>query len=235
MPKFKALIVEDEGDIAQLIALQVENLGGEAILCHSGEAALTLPIPSFDIACLDLMLPDMDGIELCLKIKHLHPELPIMMLTARTDEIDRVLGLEVGADDYVTKPFSLAELRARIKALLRRSQISSSLQTPSSRGLVCLNSLKIDLNAHQIWLQGQALSLTLKEFDLLTLFAQNPDQVFSKSQLLDQVWQTQHQGYEHTVNSHINRLRKKLELDPAHPQRIQTIWGMGYKLNSHHF
>jgi len=124
MPKFKALIVEDEAGIAELIALQVQNLGGEATLCASAEEALILPILAYDIVCLDLMLPKMDGIELCLKLKQLYPGLPIIMLTAKTDEIDRVLGLEVGADDYVTKPFSLPELRARIKALLRRSHLS---------------------------------------------------------------------------------------------------------------
>ncbi|WP_019557292.1 response regulator transcription factor [Thiomicrorhabdus arctica] len=229
--KFHALIIEDDPDIARLVAIQIDSLQGSSH--HVGyldKAQRYCQLNSVSILILDLSLPDGDGLDFCRMFRQTNTTTPILMLTARSDEIDRVLGLELGADDYLGKPFGLAELKARIKALLRRSQIQKH---PTKKNeLIQVEGLTINSIKHQAHLHTINLTLTSKEFELLKLFATYPNQVFSRMDLLEKVWGIDHDGYEHTVNSHLNRLRKKLETDPAHPKILETVWGVGYKLNS---
>lgn len=183
-----------------------------------------------DLVILDLMLPGIDGLEICRRIRSRSTYTPILMLTAKSTELDRVLGLEMGADDYLTKPFSVMELTARVKALFRRvDSLSARHEQPprviSARGLV------IDPDRRSVTLHDRPIELTAKEFDLLLHFAENPGRVFSRAQLLDRVWGYSHSGYEHTVNSHINRLRAKIEKNPNQPEYVQTVWGVGYKFS----
>jgi DNA-binding response OmpR family regulator len=174
------------------------------------------------------MLPGIDGLELCRRLRAQPNYLPILMLTAKSSELDRVLGLEVGADDYVTKPFSIRELLARVKALFRR--VDAMAETPAeSAEVLRSNGLEIDPARRQVRLDGAEVHLTGREFDLLLHFASHPGRVYSRAQLLDLVWGYGHEGYEHTVNSHINRLRAKIEHTPADPRYILTVWGVGYK------
>lgn len=228
--EFHALVVEDDHDIAQLVALQMNAIRGSSHhVDHLYQATTYLQNEHVDIVILDLSLPDGDGLDFCRQFRLTNPTTPILMLTARCDEIDRVLGLELGADDYLSKPFGLAELKARIKALLRRSNAQNNIvQTPV---LIELKGLTIDIPKHQVILRNEELSLTSTEFDLLKLFALHPNRVFSRLELLEKIWGTSHDGYEHTVNSHLNRLRKKIEVSPHDPQILETIWGVGYKLN----
>lgn len=182
----------------------------------------------YDLIILDLMLPSMDGLEICRALRMKANYTPILMLTAKSTELDRVLGLEVGADDYLTKPFSIRELLARVKALFRRVEV---LKTPTAGGeqkQICAGDLVIDADKRKVTLSGKMIDLTAKEFDLLLQFAQHPGRVYTRSQLLDLVWGYAHAGYEHTVNSHINRLRGKIERDTSRPRYIVTVWGVGY-------
>ncbi|MEA1988235.1 MAG: response regulator transcription factor [Pseudomonadota bacterium] len=228
---FNALIIEDDYDIANLVAIQIKSLQGTSHhVTNLSDAALYSQKQSVDIYILDLTLPDGDGLDFCKTIRLTDFATPILMLTARSNEVDRVLGLELGADDYLSKPFGLAELKARIKAILRRTHQSKN-KREVTQGYE-IGSLKIMLKSHQAWLNNQALTLTVKEFDLLSLFAQYPNQVFSRMDLLEHVWGIEHDGYEHTVNSHMNRLRKKIESNPENPLILETVWGVGYKLNS---
>jgi len=176
---------------------------------------------------LDLMLPEMDGLEICRDLRSANVLTPILMLTARDSEADRVVGLEMGADDYLTKPFSVRELQARVKAMLRRMDMLNK-PVPQSDELV-IDNLVINAGRRKVVLNNQDIELTSTEFDLLIYMARQPGMVFSRAQLLDSVWGYQHSGYEHTVNSHINRLRNKLEQDPSKPEYILTVWGVGYK------
>jgi DNA-binding response OmpR family regulator len=182
---------------------------------------------------LDLMLPRMDGLQICRRLRTDARYTPILMLTAKSSELDRVLGLELGADDYLTKPFSMLELAARVKAVFRRAdhqRAEAAAQTAASQEQVILaGGLRIDLHRHETLLDGKPVELTAKEFELLVYFARSPGRVHTRAQLLDQVWGYSHSGYEHTVNSHINRLRNKIERDPGAPDYIQTVWGVGYK------
>lgn len=227
---FHALIVEDDLDIAQLVALQIDNLqGGSHHVTRLSQANTYLQNQPVDLIILDLSLPDGDGLDFCKQFRQENETTPILMLTARSDEIDRVLGLELGADDYLSKPFGIAELKARIKALIRRS-IRHTNAMPSKS--IDIGLLKINPKNHQAWLGETLLNLTAKEFDLLIWFASHPNQVFSRMDLLENIWGISHDGYEHTVNSHLNRLRKKVEINPAAPEILETIWGVGYKLNA---
>jgi len=228
---FHTLIIEDDQDIAELVALQIHPLNGTSShVDRLHKAYQYIQNNTVDLIILDLSLPDGDGLDFCRQFRMENAITPILMLTARSDEIDRVLGLELGADDYLSKPFGLAELKARIKALLRRYQVNTSL--PNSTKTIEIGSLIINLSQHQTFLHQQELNLTAKEFDLLKLFASHPGQVFSRMDLLEEVWGLHHDGYEHTVNSHLNRLRKKLEADPSNPKILETVWGVGYRLNS---
>jgi len=228
---FHALILEDDTDIAQLIALQVKSLDGSSYLATDIQSATTYSTShAKDLFILDLSLPDGDGLTFCKAIREQDQTTPILIISARSNEIDRVMGLELGADDYLSKPFGLAELKARIKALLRRSQTAETLKT--TQETITLGKLTITPKKHHVCLNNKVITLTVKEFELLTLFALNPNQVFSRNDLLNTIWGVDYIGYEHTVNSHLNRLRKKIEVDANAPKIIETIWGIGYKLNS---
>jgi len=230
----KILIIEDDIQIAELVRMHLSDLGHSLDVCHSGEEGWALYQKiSFDLVVLDIMLPGLDGLEICKRIRNESQRyIPILMLTSKSTELDRVLGLELGADDYLTKPFSLLELIARVKALLRRSDALS--QSESNDSVLKFNSLTIEPGSREVRRDGEILELTAKEFDLLYYFARHPGQVFSRLQLLDQVWGYSHEGYEHTVNSHMNRLRSKVEADPKNPVYIKTVWGVGYQFMADH-
>ncbi len=227
----KILIIEDDPDIAQLIAMHVSEAGYQAIHADSGEQGLhEIETSSVDLLVLDLMLPGINGLEVCKKVRKQNERIPILMLTAKSTELDRVLGLELGADDYLTKPFSVVELMARIKALFRRVDALAETQTPPvSPASLTFRNLSIDTARHKVETRKGVIELTAREFDLLVYLASSPGHVFSRAQLLDAVWGYDHDGYEHTVNTHINRLRIKIEDDPAKPEYVQTVWGVGYK------
>jgi DNA-binding response OmpR family regulator len=177
------------------------------------------------------MLPVLDGLEVCKRLRQKADYIPIIMLTSKSSELDRVLGLEMGADDYLTKPFSIPELIARIKSQFRRSEATTASNEPQKVEQLSFGNLLIDQGKHQVLKDGKKIELTAKEFDLLTHFATNPGRVYTRTQLLSQVWDYSYEGYEHTVNSHINRLRAKIENDPVKPEYILTVWGVGYKFN----
>jgi DNA-binding response OmpR family regulator len=178
---------------------------------------------------LDIMLPGMDGLELCRRLRSRSLYTPILMLTSKATELDRVLGLEMGADDYVTKPFSIRELLARVKAILRRVEGLQGGISERKKDRIQAGDLVIEPEKREVIHKNQIIDVTAKEFDLLLHFAQHPGKVYTRAQLLDLVWGYGHDGYEHTVNSHINRLRAKIEDDPSQPQYILTVWGVGYK------
>jgi len=235
---YKALIVEDSQEIAQLVQIQLTDIDCQADIANDGQTGLDLfKKNQYDVVILDLMLPVLDGMSVCKTIRNDDPCTPILMLTSKSSELDRIVGLEMGADDYLTKPFSMLELLARIKALFRRvealktQQVKQQHNASSDSGVITLQQLSIDENKREVYIDGEPIELTAREFSLLLYFAQHPGQVFSRIQLLDSVWGYSHDGYEHTVNSHINRLRAKIELDPSKPEYILTVWGVGYKLN----
>jgi DNA-binding response OmpR family regulator len=226
------LIVEDNPEIARLIKMHVEDLDCNAIVASRGDTGLDrYREGDIDLVVLDLMLPGMDGLSVCREIRSGKGYVPVLMLTAKSTELDRVLGLEMGADDYLTKPFSVAELSARIKALFRRmdamAATTATLEAPPA--VIRCEGLSLDPERRRVWLGDTEADLTAREFDLLWHFASHPGRVFSRMQLLDAVWGYNHEGYEHTVNTHINRLRGKIEQDPANPDFIQTVWGVGYR------
>jgi two-component system OmpR family response regulator len=224
------LVVEDDADIAELVALHLRDEGFAVETAADGETGLAAARSGrHDLVVLDLMLPGVDGLTICRTLRSDTRYLPILMLTARSAELDRVLGLELGADDYLTKPFSIRELVARVKALLRRAEAMAATPAEEVKTTIGAGDLVIDPQRHAVTVAGQPVELTAKEFELLHHFARNPGRVYSRMQLLDQVWGYGHDGYEHTVNSHINRLRGKIEHDPANPRYILTVWGVGYK------
>ena len=229
MPR-RILVVEDNKDMAQLLALHLHDMSCQVELVYDGMAGLAKAESSaYDLIILDVMLPKLDGLEVCRQLRRKPIYTPILMLTSKATELDRVLGLEIGADDYVTKPFSIMELLARVKAILRRMEnIAAPNPTPKENPLI-LQDLNINFEKRQVTLQGENIELTAKEFELLAHFARCPGRVYSRAQLLDTVWGYGHDGYEHTVNSHINRLRAKIEKNPAEPRFILTVWGIGYK------
>ena len=225
----RVLVIEDNHDIARLIHLHLTELGCTVTVLHNGAAGMeTACRDTFDLIVLDLMLPEQDGLEICRVVRAQNRYTPILMLTARTSELDRVLGLELGADDYLTKPFSLMEFRARVKAIFRRTEAMLH-QRFANDEVIDVNGFRIDLAKRTARHGDTTLDLTTKEFDLLAFFARHPGRVYSRAQLLDEVWGHGFEGYEHTVNSHINRLRAKIEADPAKPVFILTVWGIGYK------
>jgi DNA-binding response OmpR family regulator len=225
------LVAEDQADIRDLLVMNLRSAGYEVAAVADGAAALASQAESAsDLLVLDLMMPALDGLEVCKALRARGHGTPIMMLTAKSTELDRVLGLELGADDYLTKPFSLAELLARVKALLRRAEMQRALPDATMPRLLRNGSLEIEPAKRRVRLGGTEVDFTALEFDLLLHFAQHPGHVFSRAQLLDAVWGYSHDGYEHTVTTHINRLRNKLEADPMRPQIILTVRGAGYKL-----
>lgn len=226
----QVLLVEDDEDISRLIKLHLGDIGVETTCILNGQDAWTaLQKERYDLLILDIMLPGMNGLDICKQYRGgNYPYTPILMLTSRSSEIDRVLGLELGADDYLTKPFSMMEMVARVKALLRRVDALSKNADQGSQ-IISFDTLSINTDSREVISDGNKLDLTAKEFDLLYYFACHPGQVFNRAQLLDQVWGYGHEGYEHTVNSHINRLRSKLENNPREPRYIKTVWGVGYQ------
>jgi len=229
----KVLIVEDESDIAELISVNLKELGLSVQHRNSGEEGLECALrENYSLVILDVMLPGISGLDVCRQLREQKPEQAIMMLTSRISEIDRVVGLELGADDYMTKPFSIRELQARVRTQVRRAQRFSNLQKKESREQqINIGTLMIDNVSHRTFIGQQEVELTSTEYDLLLHLASHPEQVFSRAQLLSSVWGYHHSGYEHTVNSHINRLRSKLEKDATQPEIVQTVWGVGYKFS----
>ncbi|HET6757303.1 MAG TPA: response regulator transcription factor [Burkholderiales bacterium] len=223
------LVVEDQQEIANLIKLHLRDLPCNVKLAFDGTTGLAeAEAKRYDLIILDLMLPGIDGLEICRRLRGKANYTPILMLTAKTSELDRVLGLELGADDYLTKPFSLPELIARVKAIFRRVDAMAQGESAVS-GSIAAGGLKIDTAKRSVTVDEKPVELTSKEFDLLLHFARNPGRVYTRSQLLDMVWGYGHAGYEHTVNCHINRLRAKIGDDYSSPRYILTVWGVGYK------
>lgn len=229
----KILIVEDNPEIANLIQLHLKDIFCESDIAQDGAEGLAkFSKTKYDLVILDVMLPVLDGLDVCKQLREQNQIIPIIMLTARSSELDRVLGLEIGADDYLTKPFSFPELLARVKAQFRRLK---ALQPENMQKKITLGELVIDIDKHHAMLKNRSLDLTAKEFELLVQFASQPGRVYSRTELLNQVWGYSFEGYEHTVNSHINRLRAKLESDPSNPKYLLTVWGVGYKFNEGSF
>jgi DNA-binding response OmpR family regulator len=230
MPR-KILVVEDNRDLADLVSLHLRDLACDVTVVSDGLTALQRAQESPpDLIILDLMIPRMDGLEVCRRLRAEARYTPILMLTAKSSEMDRVLGLELGADDYVTKPFSIRELLARVKAIFRRAEGFARGDKARPARLVAADMV-IDTEKRSVTVAGTSVDLTVKEFELLLQFARHPGRVYTRQQLLDLVWGRGHMGYEHTVNSHINRLRAKIERDPAKPAYVLTVWGVGYKFN----
>ena len=237
----KVLLVEDDYDIAQLVSVNLAEMSIGVEHADTGEQALqALKKNNYGLVLLDVMLPGISGLDVCKQVRECKPEQAVIMLTSRNTELDRVLGLELGADDYMTKPFSIRELQARVRTQLRRHKLLNAIearcQSEQKNGMtdvqrIVIGALVIDQMTHSIYLSDQLLDLTSTEYDLLYFLASHPEQVFSRDQLLSSVWGYHHSGYEHTVNSHINRLRNKLERDAASPKIVQTVWGVGYKFN----
>ena len=231
MPR-RILLVEDEQDIADLVVLHLGDLCDEIVVASDGhEGMRQATTQDWALIILDLRLPGPDGLQICRAVRKERAYQPILMLTSKSAELDRVLGLETGADDYLTKPFSVLELAARVRAILRRVD---NLQRPPQGGdkpAIQAGPISIDPTKRHVTLAGEAVDLTAREFDLLEHFARHPGRVFRRAELLDRVWGYGHEGYEHTVNSHINRLRSKIECDPSHPDIIVTVWGVGYKFS----
>jgi two-component system OmpR family response regulator len=227
--KHNLLIVEDNADIASLIQLHVKDIDCAADIAPDGKQALEMfKQNDYQLVILDLMLPEVDGLEVCRQLRASTSYVPILMLTSKSSELDRVLGLEVGADDYITKPFSIPELMARIKVQFRRND-ALRLKDNSQSSHIRFGELSIDTAKRLVTVEGREVTLTAREFELLLHFASNPGLVFTRLQLLEQVWGYNYEGYEHTVNSHINRLRAKIEKDPTMPVYILTVWGVGYR------
>lgn len=230
MPR-NVLVIEDHTDIAEVVALHLSDIDCEVRHAANGLEGLKLAESQrYDLIILDLMLPGMDGLEICRRLRAANRYVPILMLTAKSSEADRVVGLEMGADDYLTKPFSVMELLARVKALFRRVEALTQARDGDTEVLKA-RDIVIDTGRRAVSVDGGSVDLTAKEFELLLQFAKHPGRVYSRAQLLDLVWGYGHAGYEHTVNSHINRLRAKIERDPAKPDHILTVWGVGYKFN----
>lgn len=233
----KVLLVEDDPDIAGLIQIHLQEQAIEVTHAVTGKQAQQyFSDIKPDLVLLDLMLPDASGLDLCQQFKQHNPLQAVLMLTARNSEVDRVVGLELGADDYMGKPFSGRELQARVRALLRRVNLHKTAQLTQTRDAnsaqdITLKGLKLNKDKRSAFYKRNELDLTATEFDLLYFFLKQPEHVFSRAQLLEKVWGYQHQCYEHTVNSHVNRLRQKIEMNPAKPAIIETVWGVGYKLN----
>ena len=223
------LIIEDDPEIIKLLEIHLTDLIYSTSKAMDGEVGLQMALENdYDLVLLDLTLPTMDGVTICKKLRE-KKNTPIIMLTAKSEEIDRVLGLEIGADDYITKPFSIRELLARVKAVMRRTD-STKIEKQNSSA-ISVEGLLIDIDRRKVVLDDKKVELSPKEFELLVLMASNPGRNYTRTELLDMIWGYNFEGYEHTVNSHINRLRAKIESDMANPTYILTTWGVGYKFN----
>ncbi len=228
----KVLVVEDDRDIVDLLKIHLRDLDCDVDVAYDGLEGSSKAIEGkYDLIILDIMLPHKDGISIAQKLRAFENHTPIMMLTAKTEEIDKVLGLESGADDYLTKPFGIREFIARVKAIFRRQEQNNMESREKNSEIVKIHDLHIDTLKRKVTLGENRIELTPKEFDLLLLLAGHPGVSYSRDQLLSEVWGYEFSGYEHTVNSHINRLRAKIEPDIANPKYILTTWGIGYRFN----
>ena len=226
----KVLIIEDDKDISDLISIHVSDMGFEIDKAYEGREGLLKAMNNeYKIIILDIRLPLMDGFEICKKIRMEKIHTPVLMVTSKSEEIDKVLGLEIGADDYITKPFSIRELMARIKAIIRRNEIAKSTDGEEEDREIKYDGLYINVSLRVVEVHGKRIELSPKEFDLLVLLASNPGKTYTRMQLLNRVWGYEFEGFEHTVNSHINRLRSKIEQNMNEPEFILTTWGVGYK------
>ncbi len=226
----RALIIEDDQDIANLISIHLTDMEFEVDKAYDGKEGLLKALNNpYKIIILDIRLPGMDGFEVCKKLRLEKIQTPILIVTSKSEEIDKIIGLEFGADDYITKPFSIRELMARVKAILRRSEIAKQAVQSDENHEIRSDGLYINVTLRVVEVHGKRIELSPKEFDLLVLFASNPGRTYTRVHLLEQVWGYQFEGYEHTVNSHINRLRSKIESNLNEPEFILTTWGVGYK------
>jgi two-component system, OmpR family, alkaline phosphatase synthesis response regulator PhoP len=230
--KISLLVVEDDENISSAISEYFSRAGYNVKTAEDGlmgvKTALDEPP---DAVVLDLMLPKMDGLAVCRELREKANYLPILMLTAKDDVVDKVIGLEMGADDYITKPFSLRELEARVKSVLRRSRTPVITDAGKDEAPIVRGKLRIDPARREVTIGERQVDLTPKEFDLLRLFAANPGRVFPRKYLLEKIWDYSYEGYDRTIDSHINRLRAKIEDNPENPQMVLTVWGIGYKFS----
>jgi DNA-binding response OmpR family regulator len=230
--KMSLLVIEDDENISTAIREYFTRAGYEVETAEDGVAGVQAALQNRpDAIVLDLMLPKMDGLAVCRELREKAPYLPILMLTAKDDVVDKVLGLEMGADDYITKPFSLRELEARIKSVLRRVQAASRAEAAGDEAPIVRGKLRIDPAKREVTVGDRLVELTPKEFELLRLFAANPGRVFPRKYLLEKIWDYSYEGYDRTIDSHINRLRAKIEDNPENPQMVLTVWGIGYKFS----
>jgi len=227
----KVLIVEDDRELINLIEIHLKDIGCEVLRAYNGRDGLNMALTENpDLVILDVSMPIMDGFEVCKEIRA-KQSTPVIMLTAKSEEIDRVLGLEIGADDYITKPFSIREFIARVKAIFRRTKMDKDAVQEGIQNELKFEGLVINVEQRKVLKNGERIDLSPKEFELLTLMASHPGKSYSRPNLLSLIWGYDFEGYEHTVNSHINRLRAKIEPDMARPTYIITSWGVGYKFN----
>jgi len=223
---YKVLVVDDEKLIVKGIKFSLEQDGMEIGVAYDGEEALNLVrTGNFDLIVLDVMLPKLDGLSVCQQIREFS-QVPIIMVTAKGEDMDKIMGLEYGADDYITKPFNILELKARIKAILRRSAVSAKKE--AQRNKLKVKDLEIEFDSRRVFIDGKEVNLTAKEFDLLELFLKNPGKVYSRENLLDTIWGYDYPGDARTVDVHVRRLREKIEKKPSEPDYIYTKWGVGY-------
>jgi two-component system, OmpR family, alkaline phosphatase synthesis response regulator PhoP len=233
--KTSLLVVEDDENISTAISEYFSRAGYSVKTVEDGLAGVRAALEDRpDAVVLDLMLPKMDGLAVCKELREKLSYLPILMLTAKDDVVDKVLGLEMGADDYITKPFSLRELEARIKTVLRRTRSAAGSDGLRNEAPITRGKLRIDAEKREVSVGDRQVELTPKEFDLLKLFASNPGRVFARKFLLEKIWDYSYEGYDRTIDSHINRLRAKVEDDPENPQMVLTVWGIGYKFSDEH-
>ena len=233
MPDSHVLVVEDDPELNQLVAERLREEGYAVRTASTGPEALDqADAERPDLVVLDVMLPELDGLEVCRRLRAQYPLVYIVMLTARASEIDRVVGLEVGADDYVTKPFSLQELVARVRAAFRRLRLNDAQEASDDEAPLTFEALTIDPVRRLVTVADETIHLTVREFDLLLFLARSPDRPFTRAQILDRVWDIQYEGYDRTVDSHVQRLRAKIEADAGNPRYIKTVWGVGYKFQS---
>jgi len=224
------LVIEDDRDIARLVEMHLRDEGYSVTVVTDGKLGLRQALAKpCDLVILDLILPGMDGLEVCRHLRSRPEYTPVLMLTAKSTDVDRILGLEMGADDYLTKPFNVRELLARVKALFRRVEALRAKDSAAPQQAIRAGDLTLDPEKRKVAVQGKPVHLTAREFELLLEFSRHPGRVYTRAQLLDKVWGYGYQGYEHTVNSHINRLREKIERNPARPRYILTVRGVGYR------
>ncbi|OLE54085.1 MAG: hypothetical protein AUG51_09590 [Acidobacteria bacterium 13_1_20CM_3_53_8] len=230
--KTNLLVIEDDDKISEMITEHFSRAGYSVKTAADGLAGVQAALNEHpDVIVLDLMLPKLDGLAVCREVREKAPYIPILMLTAKDDVVDKVLGLEMGADDYITKPFALRELEARIKSVLRRARTASSVEASGDEAPIVRGKLRIDPAKREVTVGDRQVELTPKEFDLLRLFASNPGRVFPRKYLLEKIWDYSYEGYDRTIDSHINRLRAKIEDNPENPQMVLTVWGIGYKFS----